>query len=365
MALVTSLQFSEKSGALCVDQESWHLLRRKTFFADSIYSLVSGEIADRTGLEIIYAGVGHPSYHLEVATGAEKAIARRCSGEPPGQPESTQIDAKEVAEIVLEVFRQVHRRRISDKLHYTYGFDADDFIEREGKAGNGAYPIKQETVLRHARNVLEGKESVGYPPLPPAVEACLIGIDRVYGFSGFTLKESDGVLSFHSCQFDALGYGRYVAGASFAKLFNDKFLDSRRRGTGKQLGLYQIINAMIEGMDHSGQVGGNIRLVMLDGEGRNREERVRVLSRDPARLSIEIVRASRGGLLEKEKAVEHLARLIDEEAGWEEIERDLFAGCPDPGKLEKLLRGYKIGEGNLPASSVVEELFRTKEEPKR
>ena len=361
MALVTALQFSKDSGALCVDQESWHLLRRKTFFSDCVYSLVPGDVADRFGIELIYAGVGHPSYHMEAATNAEKRIGALYRGSPPDRDDGKEPRVKDLADIVLDEFRKVHRRRISDKLHYLYGFTADDFLERKWKSGKRTHGIRQEKVLQESRSILEGKESPGYPPLAPAVEACLAGVDGEYGFSGFTMKESDGVLSFHSCAFDALGMGRYVAAASFAKLFNGKFLDTRRGGIGKATGLYQIIDAVLEAMDHSGQVGGNIRLVMLDGKGKRREERLRVLSHNPARLAIEIVRASRARLVPKERARELLMRLMDEKDAWQRIENEFFSRCETPEKLEKLLRGYKIGEEDLPLSNITSELFPARE----
>ncbi|OGL43577.1 MAG: hypothetical protein A2161_21525 [Candidatus Schekmanbacteria bacterium RBG_13_48_7] len=365
MALVVALRFSSKSGALCVDQESWHLLRRKTFFSDCIYSLLTEEMADRTGSELIYAGVGHPSFHMEVATKSEKAITEYLNSRTTAKldTKNPQSNTKKLAEIVCDVFRNVHRRRISDRLEYLYGFSTEDFLNRKIEKGNQSVPITQEKVLQHSRDILEGKDALGYPPLSPAIEAIIIGVDQVYGFSGFTLKEQEGVLSFHSCGFDALGCGRYVAATGLTKFFNNLFLDSRRTGIGKPAGLYHIIDAMIEGIDHSGQVGGNIRLVMIDAEAKTRENRLRVLSLNRSRLSLEIVRAARNNFISRETAQNYLVEIIDKKRTWEQIEKDFFSNSGSPEKMEKLLRGYKIEEENCSITNITKELFSPPNKP--
>jgi len=123
---------------------------------------------------------------------------------------------------------------------------------------------------------------------------------------------------------------------------------------GKQKGLYHIIDSMIEGMDHSGQVGGNFRLVMIQGDAK---DRLKVLSREPARLAIEIVRASRSGIINKKDGLQYLEKLIDGKSKWDTVEKELFSRCTHPEKLDKLFRGYKIDEEDYAITESVQELY--------
>ena len=46
MAILNALRFGPLRGALCIDSESWFLMRRKTQITGDLYRLVPSEIAD-------------------------------------------------------------------------------------------------------------------------------------------------------------------------------------------------------------------------------------------------------------------------------------------------------------------------------
>ncbi len=354
MAIVTSFRFTEKSGAICIDQESWHIWRRKNWFSDHLFVLVPEPLADKFNIELVYGGIGHPAFHLETARIAQKKIAEYLAN--PNLDQDT-ITVERLGKCVLEAFREVHLRRINDKLTYLYGFNLDEFnacrMHRDGQS----FDIRQKEVIQRAKRIVQNDELVGYSPLSPAVEACLIGVDPKYGFSAFALKEKDGVLGFQSCWFESLGQGRDGATIRFAKLLNNRFLDSRRTGEGFPDGMFHLLDAISESMDHYGQNGGFVRMIMIDADAATRSERIRDIRDDRARLCVEIIRTYRAGMVPKETALRLLSDAILEKQPLEQLERQLFNSVDDINLLGKLLRGYKIEEPGLPSHGPETQLF--------
>ncbi len=360
MAIVTSFRFTESSGAICIDQESWHIWRRKNWFTDNLYPLVPEILADRFGVELVYGGVGHPPFHFEVAREAQLRLTAHLEN-PDLDPDT--VTVTNLGEIVLEAFQSVHFRRVNDKLEFLYGFGIDDFNAGTYSINGNSYEIKRKSVKDRAVKIIEGKETTGYSPLPPPVEACLIGVDPHLGFSAFALKEADGVLGFQSCWFESLGIGRDGAAIRFAKLLNNRFLDTRRTGEHFGSGMVHLLDAIQESMDHFGQNGGFGRFIILDGKGAGRKERVRDICDDRARLAFEMVRTLRGGLISRDACIAMLEDLIIKNGDLLTMERQLFDAVDDPALLGKLLRGYKVDEPDLPTAGPEKQLYATATAP--
>ena len=355
MAIITSFRFTPNSGAICIDQESWHILRRKNWFTDHLYVLLDGDLADKFGVELVYGGVGHPPFHLEAVEHARQMLREYLADRQPG---SIDITVESLGAIVLKAFQNVHSRRVSDKLNYLFGFNRDDFNAGTFTNPDGTFAVQDETVKARALNIIRGAETTGYGPLTPPVEACLIGIDPHYGFSAFCLKEKDGVLGFQSCWFEALGQGRQGAAIRFAKLLNQRTLDSRRDGEGQDIGLYHLVDAISEAMDHYGQDGGFVRMILIDGDATNRSDRLRDIKDNPARLCVEIVKAARHGLLPKETAINLLRETVQAGDNIDAVEQKFFASVSNPALLGKLLRRYKIEEPGLPQKGPEKDVFK-------
>ncbi|MCD4653102.1 hypothetical protein K8T06_04130 [bacterium] len=354
MAIVTSFRFTENSGAICVDQESWHVWRRKNWFTDHLYNLIEADQADKFGVELVYGGVGHPPYHLETAEKAKKRIREHLS--QPGLDPSD-VTVEKLGKVVLEVFQEVHHRRINDKLEYLYGFNMDELNAGEFTNSNGTFKINRKEVQTRALKIIHGEEKTGYGPLTPPVEACLIGVDRLYGFSAFCLKEKDGVLGFQSCWFESLGQGRQGPELRFARLLNNRTLDSRRKGEGKDKGVFYLLDAISEAIDHYGQDGGFIRMMIIDGDAENQADRVRDLRDDAARLCVEIVKAQRNDLITRDRAIELMTGLTVAEPDVMAMEKEFFNSVSDPTLLGKLLRRYKFEEPGLPGKGPEKKLY--------
>jgi hypothetical protein len=355
MAIVTAFRFTENTGGICVDQESWHIWRRKNWFTDHLHTLVPENLSDQFGVDLIYGGAGHPPYHYEVALTARDRITTFLTERDPENGEPVTVEM--LGHVVLEAFREVHSRRIDDKLTYLFGFDRKSFNAGEYTSNGEEKTISRPEVKTRAMKIIQGKETTGYSPLSAPVEACLIGVDKLYGYSAFALKETDGVLGFQSCWFESLGQGRDAAAISFSKHLNSCHLDTRRVGVGEPEGLLILLESICNAIDHYGQNGGFIRFMLLDGDGENRTERIRDIFDERAALSLEIVRAKQGGMLDSKGAIELLQFLVRDMRPVEEIERKLFKTVPDAMKLGKLLRGYKIHEAGVPEQSPERSLF--------
>lgn len=341
MAVVTALRFDLNHGALCIDRESWHIWRRKTYFSDHLYLLVEEGMADEHGLELAYAGVGHPAFHLEVCERARPLIHDYVT--KGGKPE-----AEKAAHLVMEAFSEAHRRRINDKLRFLYGFGGEELLAGQFTHHETTTPINQDLVKQRALAILKGTEAPGYAPLAPPIEACIVGIDRHHGFSAYVIKDADGVVSFQSCGFEAIGQGRVAAAEQFSKYLNRMFLDQRRKGLGRDEGWLVLLEATLEACDHFGQVGGGVRAVELNAEGAKRKDRVRLLSDHPAKLALEIVRAAKETLLPRRDAIDLITMLVDKEGDFPAVERELFSRASNVIKLEKVLRSYKVDTAPLP-----------------
>ncbi|MFC1853081.1 hypothetical protein ACFL27_23025 [candidate division CSSED10-310 bacterium] len=360
MALLTSLRFTSRMGAMAIDQESWFLRRRKTFFTDYLYPLIPVELAEM-GLELYYGGIGHPSFHYEVVSNARQAIAQKyVNVDKCADTLFTARPAYDLGREVLYAFQKTMQKRIDDRLQFLYGFSRQDFIQKNApqeRGQNNSTPVVNQSVVKsRALNIIEGKESLGYGALTVANEACVIGIDPKNGFSGFTLKEEDGVLSFHSCGFDALGSGKYIAGSEFADLLNQLSLKQRRSGMGLIHGLTQLGKAHIKASNTFGQVGGTIRIIILDADGRTRALRRVEIAHNKALLFTEMLKGYLAGLL-TEKILQSLIHDLLAGLSLDVVEDKFFRSISDFHLLEKMVRGYKIGLSDLPQASEFKKMY--------
>jgi len=291
MAIINSLRFGSTTGAVCIDSESWFLMRRKTHLADGLYPLVPDGIARRLGTQLVYGGVGHPAFHGEVARRARRKIRDR-----HGQA-AEPVPARDMAPLVLEALQEAHRRRIDDRMRFLYGFDRDELNQGSFQRGGERTEIRLEMVRKRARRLARGEEDLGRGPLTPRNHALLVAVDPRDGFTGYCLKEEDGVLSFQSCGFDTVGQGRYGAAAVLGRELNRRTVHQRRAGLGAGRGLLQLLLSMLEPAESYGQVGGSLHLILLDAEGAFDGELLKPVTDEPARLAREIALACRHGLL--------------------------------------------------------------------
>lgn len=339
MGIVTALKFTPEMGAICVDQESWFLNRRRTLFNDILFPLNLPQFTQEFQINWVYGAVGNPNFHLEVVQKARKEIEEKWK---KGHFQ-TGVEMMTLSRIVLKSFQQTWRRRIDDQIRFLYGFGTDDlnrgfFLDAKGQK----IPIKNSKVKQYALDCVHQKEKLFFGTLPTPNHVCLIGVDPQQQFSAFCIKEDQGVLSFQSGGFESLGDGCYAGAMEMARTLNLQFLKDRRQGCGRSLGLLTLLSSVLEASDHYAKIGGNIRMMILDATN---PQNLNDLQDAPARTALEITKAYRAQLLSQESAEQLLSDLVFQQKNWEEMESHLFQAVSSHIALDKLLRGYKnIGD---------------------
>jgi len=346
LAIVSVIRFNDHSGCICVDEESWFLRNRRSFFSDSIFSCVNEEDSKKTGVELILGGVGYPPFHYEVAMKARKAMKKYLA-------KNQSLRVENLAKVILEVFQEVHKRKVDNRINFMFGFKSSDFYNESYKKNGSVYQIKQEKVRKRVEDIIDMKEKHQDTTLIiPQNEACIIGVSPEDGFHAYCLKEQDGVISYYSCGFDCLGVGKYSGGAAFAETINNCTVKERREGYGKEEGLFTIINSVVEASEHYSQIGGNIHLVVLDSKGEKRE-----ISSSEGLICTEAVKAYRGNIIDKEDVIEIISSVVFSGTGFEYGEKLLFEKAKDMDLLDKCLRNYKTGyKGKLTIG--IEDMYR-------
>ncbi|MEK7482891.1 MAG: hypothetical protein AABZ60_01020 [Planctomycetota bacterium] len=339
MGIVTALKFTPEMGAICVDQESWYLNRRRTLFNDILYPLNLPQFTQEFQINWVYGAVGNPNFHMEVIQKARKEIETKWK---KGHFQNT-VEIMTLSRIILKAFQQTWRRRIDDQIRFLYGFGADDlnrgyFLDSKGQK----IPIKNSKIKQYALDCVNQKEKLFFGTLPTPNHICLIGVDPNQKFSAFCIKEDQGVLSFQSGGFESLGDGCYAGAMEMARTLNLQFLSDRRQGCGRNRGVLTLLSSILEASDHYAKIGGNIRMMILDAQ---QPQEIKELRDAPARIALEITKSYRAQILSQEQAEQMLADLIFHQNNWEAMEAQLFQTVSSRTALDKLLRGYKnIGE---------------------
>jgi len=333
VAIVNAFRFDDNAGAMVSDEESWYLGRRKTYYVEHLH-VVLPDAGKGGSACLAYGGVGDPAFHHEVVTHARRALADR----EPGT-------AVEAARRVLAAFQAVSRRIADDRLRFLFGFSADDLNRGRCERDGETVELKNPSILKRARAIVEGKETVAGRGLVPANQACLAGFDAEDGFQMFCIKESDLVLSFNAGGFESLGQGRYAGGMRFGEHLGERTLAARREGVSASTGVRLLLESVLDASERFGQVGGRFRLLLIDGRA-ERGSRARLLPVEASLVATEIVRAARAGFLPDEEASRLLEAAVLEGGGPEKVEGQLFGAASDATGLDLHLRGYKIrGEG--------------------
>jgi hypothetical protein len=357
MAFVNVLKFTKYSCGILVDQESWHLMRRKTYFSDNLHLLIPAQYSAKFKIQVVYGGAGHPGFHYSIIKKSESLISTFFSEDVP--PEDVTVEA--VARLVLKAFREVQSNRVESKLKFLYGITRNDLLQGFYLDGSEKISINQSKVKKHALEVIRLEESLGFGELCPENDICITGIDESGGYAGFTIKAKDGVLSTQSCGFECLGSGKFASAMCFAKVLNSLTLDQRREGSGKLVGLYTLLNSYLEASEHFGQAGGNAHIFILELMEEEQNLKVIEFSGNMSLSLIETVKACRECLIDPEIVNEILEKALAENISAFELEKIMFDNSNDPCKLEQFLRGYKVDQGVLCSCAELISLLKGKE----
>ena len=160
MGMVAFLKFNQLCGGMVSDEEFWSLRFRRRLYSDNMHSLLDGDIANALNMEVVYGGVGYPSFHHEIILKTRERVRelvqKRSGKQKKGQSVTTVAD---VARLAIESMQQVLRRRINLRMKFYYGFSTDDLNRGYFEENSQRYEINQEGVRKKAREMAERSSS--------------------------------------------------------------------------------------------------------------------------------------------------------------------------------------------------------------
>jgi hypothetical protein len=352
MAIVNAIKFDQYSGAMIADEEYWFLRRRRSYFSDSIHSLLNDDISDKYHLEAVYGGSGYPYFHFEVVNKAKKRFLNLNPGDVAKSARNVPFDtAENIGKITLEIIHKVSQRYVNDHLKFVYGFTIDDYNRGYFTDSGKKYEIKQDVVKENVKKIISGKAE---GPLKTKVfenRGILMGYDKESGFMLFYYDIEKLILAFTSGGYEAIGSGKYASGMTFADLARKKMLKDRRKGYGKVEGMVELIMSAIASERYYHEVGGYFPIMILDGSKNKHTERLKEINDDRAKLASECVLAYREGQLIKKDVGTLIDQIIFQDLPLDDAEEELLKKAKDPKSIELILRGYKIGESYVETPS--------------
>jgi hypothetical protein len=161
---------------------------------------------------------------------------------------------------------------------------------------------------------------------------------------GYYLDPENNVLCFNFEGWEAIGAGKYASGLCLGQFLNRRSILMRKQGYDRVEGMYELIKAGLTTTENFHEAGGNINIVYIDGKGTSHSGRYREIFDERARLAGEIVRANLAGILEKDRVMKLLDKLLFKSHSFGKIESELFRVSSDKRHLELVLRGYKLDE---------------------
>jgi hypothetical protein len=343
MALVNMLRFNADCGACVSDEEFWNIYFRRRKYCDNLHSLLDEESGPAWNMEVVYGGTGYPALHTEIVNETRKALkermklVRRHKASPP-------VLVKEIARIAFEEMTKAIRRRIDLKLRFFYGVDTADVNKASLSTGGESFKIASGKVLEALRSLASGAKKDALLRQIFETKAVVWGFDPEVGVTAYHLSPDKYICGYVHEGFECIGTGKYASGLSLGKDFRTRTLMMRKAGYSKAEGLYELLLSAYIARDHFKEVGGNMNIVFLDRAGRSREDRIREIFDDTARLAGEIVTAQRAGLIERAQAVSLLDDLVFQGTGFESVESALFKKAGNKEHLLFALRGYKLKE---------------------
>ncbi|MHC4598152.1 MAG: hypothetical protein ACYS47_04020 [Planctomycetota bacterium] len=341
MAMVNLLRFSRTSGGIVADEGFWNVFFRRREHGDNLHNLLTPEMAQEWDMEVILGTVGYPSVHQEALGEVRETLARRHA--EGGRPEGV----REVARMAFEAIQAVVRKRIDQKMRFWFDFESDDLVRGFYEKGDGKVPIRNDKVKDLCLSLSKGGKRDALLKAVFDVRAAVFGFDPLYGITAFYLSPEKSICGYVHEGFDCVGSGKYASGLSLGLDFNAKTMMMRREGYAPVEGLFELLQASLLGIDHFKETGGTLNFILLDAEAKNRAERVREVFDEPARLCAEAVRGTLSGLIEREKAVDCLEKIVFRGEDLAVAEKAIFDAASDPLALRYVLRGYKKNEAKL------------------
>lgn len=342
MGTVLTMRFNRDQAALVADESTWHLGifydYRRSNYADAIlplYNLERAEDNDRRAG--IYAGVGFPSFHQEVADHCRKQFLK-------ADMDHSRMESS--VRTVQETFQSVHRRYVDDRMRFHFYFGLDDLNARQVKRDETSFDLKQDAIIREARKIS------GYGERGDAMA-------RIYENSGLFVSSdpeegiqcqvfSPGYQGIGFSSFiTAIGHGHAVVNQLVEKLLvGDHDLHQRRAGFSMEEGLHHLLRIAVETGRVTNKMGGYYQVVLLDMTQENKADRIREVADHRSCLMREVLLAESWGYLPQTTARALVSRLMLGDGDWQAVEKELFREETSGGLFRLRLQGFRetVGE---------------------
>lgn len=343
MGLVNSLKFNSYSGAIITDEEYYILGRRRAQIADCLQPLLTDEISNEFGLEIIYGGTGSIAFTNEVIVKCKEAIQKKYAVYKRTNDAKDGFNSVEdVARLTFDIFQSVTRDKVNKKLYGLFGFTTEDLIRGFYMQDEKKIEIKEDKVVSKALKIITNDGAPGCKDIFDN-SGLVVGTDRQNGFCAFDYYGGSTQFYVSTGLYDAIGAGSTSTSLYLSNLINSLSLNQRRDGIDKIFGLVELLRVTNFSAERNNEIGGYYNIIYINGKGKSHKERLIEVNGDKAQIAKEIVSAYDKGFIKKETCYTLIEKIFfGKSTKIDELEKQMYAGCKNKDDLNLFLRGYKI-----------------------
>jgi len=335
MGTVIFMKFNDEQGALVADESTWHLGfkygYRRSNYGDSIFSLLDEETAKKSNMSVVYAGVGFPSFHYEVAKKGKTFFDSNIEHYKSLVP---------ISEKLHEIYCSIHKRYVDDKLKFFFDFNTDQLNSLNFKKNEKDYEIKQEGIISEAKKIIKYHDKSPGANRVFDNNGFVMGYDKRNGISGYWLDKDRNTMDFAS-HLGVLGSGNQVAIHVYSNVTSKMNLTERRNGFDMMDGLYLLLNTAVEIKNTNYRFGGYFQITLIDGTSKYFKTTTKEILNHNAHLVSEIIQANLWGFINKKDTYELMQKLLFEDVEYNIVEQEFFAKVSDLDTVRKYLMGYK------------------------
>jgi hypothetical protein len=341
---INAIRFDGKRGAIVVDETISSGGNMSFLGSDKVRSCIPQAVQKAYGTVAGLAGTGSCSFSGTVKQEFHDWIlaqfrneCEKAGGHPKGFYSLDRM-AKGLFDLIIEV----KNRRLSEKLRGDFGFDVPEFIEgrfsREGKTEE----IRDQELIRKVTDWLS------YRHQNPEVGGIFLnallfaGYDDECGFQLYHLDLRDGYWHRVQTCYMAEGSGRFGVDPNMYPLVERLRVDQRRGDVDPVEGLATLLAALNNASEHEVGVGGYPNVMLFDGN-KPLPERQREVGDDRAWLASRAVKAYSMGYLNKKVCFGLVEGIFFGDLGLEDAWERLWSKVQHPDRVQRLLRGYKVG----------------------
>lgn len=344
MTSINAIRFDSHRGAIVVD-ETISMGGNLTFHgSDKVRSCIPDPVQKAYGTVAGLAGTGSCSFSDTIKQEFHDWILSEWQGEyekAGGIPRGFH-SLDRMAAGLFDLVVSIKNRRMSEKLRGDFGFDVPEFVEGRFTRDGVTEEIRDQDLVRKVTDWLS------YRYQSPEVSGIFLnallfaGYDDECGFQLYHLDLRDGYWHRVQTCYMAEGSGRFAVDPTMYPLVERLRVDQRRGDVDPVEGLATMLAALNNASEHETGVGGYPNVMLFDGT-RPLAERQREIGDDRAFLASRAVKAHSMGFLSRKICFELVEGIFFGDLGLEQAWERMWSRMQDPNRVQRLLRGYKVG----------------------